>query len=527
MSSQTSHVYEHSDLSDLEITALSRGGSRKGYIALTQPIDTPRGRYDGKPYTWLSESEEPRSIAASLQQTESNDLGIHLYNVQRVKRLAHGDEDERRIKPYFRKHRQTSQEGPKAWTPRTYWTAWPLKSNMVPLGGEREKRWLIDPYVGQGVKGPPQRVQKPTANLEDCLLGEILSQSRKSFYAKRNEHRMNRGTGPNTTMSGTLRPEIMTDEERARQLSKPIIRNFIGQMESLLQALHTSRSGHTRARSSVSGTDVSSSAESDKSGSRSRSSRRKYRSNDSDPLPRDWSEVLSIAGMTGWNANALRRTAARCSSLFDEPLDRLMTFEATLTKSALSELTVDAQEEFDTKDTPSEGSRELSMRALCCPYRKCRLHSKPFKVRWRLNEHLRRTHKEETTSRSRSSSRSLEAEYGHEEEKSNYADDFLKPTVLSVRSKARKLQNKREGQSKPGKADRQVPDATTTYTSSDESSASSEDDQSDSSESGDAQESLKSRSTGSLSGLLSESDQSSRGSTAADDDVSSDVSSST
>lgn len=528
MSLRTFHEYQHSALSDLEYTEIARRNPRQAFIESSKPIGTLRARYEGKPYTWLSESEEPRGIATSLHQTESNDLGIHLYNVQRVKRQARDDDEARRVKPYFRKDRRKPQEGPKSWTPRTSWTAWPLQPNMVPRVGEKEERWLLNPNHGEMEKGTSHSSQKPTANLEDCLLSEVLGQSRSSFYTHKEEHDVHRETTKlRIPGSGTFRPDIMTDEERARQLAKPVIRDIISQMELLLQALHASRSGHVRNRTSDSGTDASSGPESSNSRSRSRSgSARSRSSKPKTPLPRDWSEVLSIAGMMGWNSGVLQRTTARCSGLFGEPLDRVTTFDTTSADPPPSKLSVDAEDgedDDDENDTSPEVSRELSLRTLCCPHGRCRSHSKPFKVRWRLNEHLRRTHKEETTSlsRSRSSSQSkVEAEPGQRARRGNYADDFLRPTILPSNSNnnTRRPKRKRKGQAlqrpEPSEdaqrhARYSAQDVTTTDTSSAASSSKSSDaHESDSSESGNDQESLQSRSTGSSDVAPSESDQS-------------------
>ena len=114
--------------------------------------------------------------------------------------------------------------------------------------------------------------------------------------------------------------------------------------------------------------------------------------------PRDWSEVIGMASLVGWDPAIVERAARRCSSLFGEN----MQFNA----SALS----DAGTSISDNTLPTNGQRmphssphwmndflvnegDGKNRCLSCPLPECQRQGEPFEKAWRWREHMKRSHK--------------------------------------------------------------------------------------------------------------------------------------
>lgn len=97
--------------------------------------------------------------------------------------------------------------------------------------------------------------------------------------------------------------------------------------------------------------------------------------------PRDWSEVLGIASLVGWNPAVVDRAARRCTSLLGERMD----FQA-VSGSGTQTDTVDERETIFVKDEPERDW-------FCCPVSTCPRHDEPYEKTWRWREHLKRSHK--------------------------------------------------------------------------------------------------------------------------------------
>ncbi|KAK3720138.1 hypothetical protein LTR37_003962 [Vermiconidia calcicola] len=97
--------------------------------------------------------------------------------------------------------------------------------------------------------------------------------------------------------------------------------------------------------------------------------------------PRDWSEVLGIASLVGWNSAAVDRAARRCTSLFGERMD----FQA-VSGTAMQSHTVGERQTVLVKDEPRKDW-------FSCPVPTCLRHGEPYEKTWRWREHLKRSHK--------------------------------------------------------------------------------------------------------------------------------------
>lgn len=142
------------------------------------------------------------------------------------------------------------------------------------------------------------------------------------------------------------RPTMLADDEIAAQILLPSIRHILSRFDDLLHGLHQARQAYSVVcvDDTSEGTSTDTSAERSRgrgrsakakptsrvAGSRTRSSsfastmsgasrnrRQRQRAEDQFGL-RDWSEVLGIASLTGWNHKVIERASERCALLFNQ-----------------------------------------------------------------------------------------------------------------------------------------------------------------------------------------------------------------
>lgn len=242
------------------------------------------------------------------------------------------------------------------------------------------------------------------------------------------------------TSSDVPKPNFLADDEEADIMLRSSIRNILTKLDELLLGLHKSRHGHRRGtsgwrfhlatrasnprpkvassrdhsgarpnkRRETSGGPVdlavaSNSSSSDYSESESSAANRKSRrpsGPSTHPLGlRDWSEILGLASLVGWNPAVIDRAARRCASLFGEGI----SFR-TMPEMAVDDLNdkiihyvpemIPASSELGSG---SESEREegsiLVIEGLFCPFQNCARHHAAYEKAWRWREHLRRSHK--------------------------------------------------------------------------------------------------------------------------------------
>ncbi|KAF2273722.1 uncharacterized protein EI97DRAFT_435889 [Westerdykella ornata] len=111
----------------------------------------------------------------------------------------------------------------------------------------------------------------------------------------------------------------------------------------------------------------------------------------------DWSEVLGIASMTGWNSKAIARTAQRCAALFGEgmsflPLDEGLAAQPSppqpvhFTPSTIPPLDITDKRKA-VKKRPY-----FDVGTLRCPHPECRQHHEDYSIPYRVIEHCIRVH---------------------------------------------------------------------------------------------------------------------------------------
>jgi hypothetical protein len=110
----------------------------------------------------------------------------------------------------------------------------------------------------------------------------------------------------------------------------------------------------------------------------------------------DWSEVLGLASVTGWDQQAVERTAQRCAALFGEGMS-FRTFDASA--STIPEpvhynpTTIPAPEDSAaTASWPSPKRPYFDIGAIRCPHKDCWGSKQDFAIPYRVVEHLMRVH---------------------------------------------------------------------------------------------------------------------------------------
>ncbi|KAH9868502.1 hypothetical protein J1614_007574 [Plenodomus biglobosus] len=111
----------------------------------------------------------------------------------------------------------------------------------------------------------------------------------------------------------------------------------------------------------------------------------------------DWSEVLGLAAVKGWNERALARTAQRCANLFGESMS-FMPFDADAAPQSLPEpvqyapTTIPAPFIPSILGSPPDKRPFFQVGTLRCPHKGCYGHDKDFGLPYRVVEHCIRVH---------------------------------------------------------------------------------------------------------------------------------------
>jgi hypothetical protein len=111
----------------------------------------------------------------------------------------------------------------------------------------------------------------------------------------------------------------------------------------------------------------------------------------------DWSEVLGIAAVKGWDEGAIARTAQRCASLFDESMS-FIPFHESLASIPVPDpvlyipTTIPAPNFLPISQPPSLKRPFFQSGTLRCPHSDCFGHQKDFEKPHRVVEHCIRVH---------------------------------------------------------------------------------------------------------------------------------------
>ena len=154
--------------------------------------------------TWLSQTAADRAISDSLDQSNAQDLSLHLFNTHALKRRARLA----KIKT------EGSREKGSLWTPPKHWTAWPLASHEVP---QLNKAIWADLEDGELTWRSLDHPDGLSGELCEQLIGVVLKTAKERFEAEGFLHDTNNvsvahnRTSSNHTSVTTSRAAIETE----------------------------------------------------------------------------------------------------------------------------------------------------------------------------------------------------------------------------------------------------------------------------------------------------------------------------
>jgi hypothetical protein len=410
-------------------------------------------RFNGPASTWRDYTADERALVASLDQERASDLSIHLYNAHALKSRLYDRSAADASKPWHSKHHwiKCDEDGSTPWYPDTNWTAWPLHADDVPRSSEGfGKDALKDDAADGTIKMPVS--WRAGADLDDEVLALMLRKAKERFSLRSKMQSDSTARQPSVTRSPSqlrssppmesrqpsvtseapshesdnelettetenfITPQFMTDDDEAKKLLGQSSRHVLTKFDGLLMGLHRSRQYHTsgsavntkpansrppkRKRRSTTNETPPLVDEHDSIEDRERTTGRDYSKHPSgkNPIyPRDWSEVLGVASLTGWDSAVVNRAAKRCTALFGEQiLFRTMPETAAgKAEDRLTKYTPEMIPEFDVVDglDEEEDSSDGIEVGFRCPEASCPQHNRLYEKRFMIRQHLRRVHK--------------------------------------------------------------------------------------------------------------------------------------
>ncbi|KAF2815218.1 uncharacterized protein BDZ99DRAFT_409007 [Mytilinidion resinicola] len=294
-----------------------------------------------------------------------------------------------------------------------------------------------------------RRILQPTVNSllskVDKLL-EVLRRSNQNHWVVRGPpdtemesdgDTISRGTSPSRSSSRLRKPSTTQDRGPSSRpqdefkstkgrnpFDKPLKRNGRNPLRNLSNPASGSESDYPP------GDSGDAEDEDGQEDSQPRSKRRRT-NRQHDLKPRDWSEVLGLASMTGWDPAVIDRAAKRCSALFGESMDFRTLQEGDSLKAPedpiayTPNLTLAPQTSNPNDGGILEDSSSLAEPrpywppgTQSCPHTDCWGNKQQFKMPYRAIEHCIRVHKYDPRVEKREASPMLGAVH---------VDGFLQP----------------------------------------------------------------------------------------------------
>ncbi|KAI4197763.1 MAG: hypothetical protein LQ346_002923 [Caloplaca aetnensis] len=330
----------------------------------------------GSHATWRDRTAAERQIAASLDQLRAKDLSAHLYNFYSLKRKL--------LTVEKRQEKELEYDGDldapgKAWISSKAWVAWPMVPELVPRENDAHHR---DIDLHQGTL-PASQAESSHENIQELLAARACRLAKEKFNEREWENSdvespatpddpwltkqariLEEVEGPSLVEEDE--PLVMADDEMAKRILQPSLNHIGVKLDAILMGLHHARSSYATYGPASKKTQATTDGDSSQDNKRKRetsrralnsgrgqrrrvlrdvaddsmaedtesdSSYERHTETDHDlaePLRsrrrlgrlglRDWSDVLGVASMCGWDAGTVETAVARCSALFGEGL---------------------------------------------------------------------------------------------------------------------------------------------------------------------------------------------------------------
>ncbi|KAL8703044.1 MAG: hypothetical protein Q9201_003790 [Fulgogasparrea decipioides] len=338
------------------------------------PVKKPTARpnkFHGPPSTWRSWTAPERQLAESLDQLRAKDLSVHLYNFFWLKRQSY--QVGKRKESSEQDNESFLPQSDKSWLPSKSWTAWPMPPDLVPRELEAST-WEADEHQGADISNEPVRSSE---DLRDLLAARVCKEAKERFLKRKwedadldppamlNDQRSaSQGRVPglagDSTQPEEAEPVVLADDQRAKVILQPSVNHILGRLDALLMGLHYARNsyatynkasaniqsltneeipmnskrkrkmshrdtGETSDRRTISSTEIL--PDESEANAKSYNQSLRYRANRRKGVSaqvkaglglRNWSDVLGVASLCGWDSAIVARAAARCSDLFEE-----------------------------------------------------------------------------------------------------------------------------------------------------------------------------------------------------------------
>lgn len=336
----------------------------------------------------------------ALETTRVGDLGRNLLGFASERHLNLSKQPAKHVAPWASRSRWTDDKRARKALPSPHWTAWPLRPNEVPFPDERFNKSRDDNDDNRLIKR--RKLTKPSAEFEEALCDLAVRKARervqqeskleKSKESKEDLSRSEKEASHNdseseqkkTRTNDRIAPAegdtsaFSADQDRTRDVLQPIIRSIMSKFDDLMTGLYHSRMNHRGHRSaSHDGNSIS---------SRPKSSSSSVGEKKEGLGLRDWSEVLGMASLTGWDPKVVGRAAERCSKLFGEG----MAFASLDAEESLTKL-CDYKPDM-VPNLEEEEEEEWTLDTFLCPHEDCPRHTHRFDLRRRLRWHIKDVH---------------------------------------------------------------------------------------------------------------------------------------
>ena len=341
-------------------------------------------KFTGPPSTWRNWTAPERDLAASVEQLQAKDLSIHLYNSFKLRhRYRLRSPDRQGQSPQGSKTNESAQwVPPKSWTawplpsdivPKEHderrWEDDDIPSELHHARLKRPGQQLQEMLVAQVLRKAKEEFREQQWEGEQQTTRATV---RHPEHLQGRRHANGRFRAKQDNDFQDQKPVIMADDQRASEILRPTVQHMMTKLDGLLMGLHHARASYlavedsdSESRSPVNerptsrgrprkrkqkassldedaGTsqDMPDYDGSDSGGSQSekekptrkdriqyaRSSSRRSQSHNFRKRKgrlglRDWSDVLGIAAMTGWQQNVVGSATARCATLFEEGIE--------------------------------------------------------------------------------------------------------------------------------------------------------------------------------------------------------------
>ncbi|KAL8994593.1 MAG: hypothetical protein Q9188_007020 [Gyalolechia gomerana] len=347
----------------------SDGHDEQSSVASTskKPPKSRPNKHHGAGSTWRSRTASERQLAASLDQLRAKDLSIHLYNFYALKRQLHQEGQKTHI----------SSLG-KDWASSKSWTAWPMTPELVPRESDLNS-WEDGAGQEAAIKFD---MMSSHETVQELLAAQAAKEAKERFSKRDWEDADTEANSPPNARGSQNQariielvddsinaeedePVVLADDQLAKAILQPSLNHVLMKLDPVLVGLHHARSSYSstsksslRLHKMVDDESSMDNKQKRKAISSDRSQKRKSRrkgpsarpedlsSADEEPISargrrsgsdhqgvkqpsrsrstfdrrglRDWSDVLGVASMCGWDPGVVARAAARCSNLFDE-----------------------------------------------------------------------------------------------------------------------------------------------------------------------------------------------------------------